>query len=123
LGGVIWFASSRSAPVRPSSLLAGSSMRGLVFVFLSSTFVSSLHSHSTLVYLLTDWMVSTAPIYRSISPQGGTGVGQLKFDPSIVLLTIPGLRPFHKSAAYYAAALIRCPNGPSVTGDDRTTAS
>ncbi|KRY07174.1 hypothetical protein T12_13308 [Trichinella patagoniensis] len=23
--------------------------------------------------------------------------------------------------AYYAAALIRCPDGPSVTGDDRTT--
>ncbi|KRY20750.1 hypothetical protein T12_3499 [Trichinella patagoniensis] len=58
-------------------------------------------------------MVSAAPIYRSIPPQGGTGVGQLKFDPSIVLLTVPGLRPFYKSAACYAAALIRCPNGPS----------
>ncbi|KRZ83488.1 hypothetical protein T08_6402 [Trichinella sp. T8] len=68
-------------------------------------------------------MVSAAPIYRSILPQGGTGVGQLKFDPSIVWLTEPGLRPFYKSAACYAAALIRCPNGPSVTGDDRTTAS
>ncbi|KRY49994.1 hypothetical protein T03_10640 [Trichinella britovi] len=101
LGEVIWFDSSGSAPVRPSSLLAGSSsLAGLVFALSSSTFV----------HLLTDWMVSTAPIYRTILPQGGTGVGQLKFDPSIVLLTIPGLRPFYKSAACYAAALIRSTN-------------
>ncbi|KRZ86906.1 hypothetical protein T08_5338 [Trichinella sp. T8] len=63
-------------------------------------------------------MVSTAPIYRSILPQGVTGVGQLKFDPSIVLLAIPGLRPFYKSAACYAAALIRSTNDSSVTVDD-----
>ncbi|KRX64886.1 hypothetical protein T06_6081 [Trichinella sp. T6] len=68
-------------------------------------------------------MVSAAPICRSILPQGGTGVGQLKFDPSIALLTEPVLQPFYKSAACYAAALIRCPNGPPVTGDDRTTVS
>ncbi|KRZ94120.1 hypothetical protein T08_12105 [Trichinella sp. T8] len=42
-------------------------------------------------------MVFAAPIYRSISPQGGTG-------------------PFYKSAASCAAALIRCPNGPSASG-------
>ncbi|KRX36848.1 hypothetical protein T05_610 [Trichinella murrelli] len=72
--------------------------RGLFFVSPSSAFVSSLQLHSTLVRLITAWMVSAASIYRNIPPQGGTGV-----------------------AAYYAAALIRCPDGPSVTGDDRTT--
>ncbi|KRX73472.1 Retrovirus-related Pol polyprotein from transposon, partial [Trichinella sp. T6] len=92
LGEVIWIASSGSAPVSPSSLLAGSS--------------SLARSRLRLVIF-----------------HGGTGVGQLKLDPSIVLLTIPGLRPFYKSAACYAAALIRSTNGLSVTGDDRTAAS
>ncbi|KRX33059.1 Retrovirus-related Pol polyprotein from transposon gypsy [Trichinella murrelli] len=122
-----WARSSGSLPPGPlqyarhHSWPAPLRSHGLVFVLSSSTFVSSHHSHSTLVHLLTDWMVSTAPIYRTILPQGGTGVGQLKFDPSIVLLTIPGLRPFYKSAASYAAALIRSTNGISLTGDDRTT--
>ncbi|KRY30766.1 hypothetical protein T01_10232 [Trichinella spiralis] len=57
----------------------------------SSALLSSLLSHSTLVTVITASMVSAASIYRSIPPQGGTGVGQLKFDPSIVLLTIPRL--------------------------------
>ncbi|KRX38347.1 hypothetical protein T05_6455 [Trichinella murrelli] len=124
-----WARSSGSLPPGPlqyarhHSWPAPLRSHGLVFVLSSSTFVSSHHSHSTLVHLLTDWMVSTAPIYRTILPQGGTGVGQLKFDPSIVLLTIPGLRPFYKSAASYAAALIRSTNGISLTGDDRTTGS
>ncbi|KRY05446.1 hypothetical protein T03_9873, partial [Trichinella britovi] len=65
--------------------------RGLFFVSPSSALVSSLPLHYALVRLITARMVSAASIYRSIPPQGGTGVGQLKFDPSIVLLTIPRL--------------------------------
>ncbi|KRX26179.1 hypothetical protein T07_5458 [Trichinella nelsoni] len=65
--------------------------RVLSFVSPSSALVSSPQLHSTLVRSITASMVSAASIYRSIPPQGGTGVGQLKFDPSIVLLTIPRL--------------------------------
>ncbi|XP_003366018.1 conserved hypothetical protein [Trichinella spiralis] len=82
--GPLQFARYYSSPVRLRS-------RGLVFVSPSSAFVSSLQSHSTLVHLINASMVYAASIYRSIPPQGGTGVGQLKFDPSIVLLTIPRL--------------------------------
>ncbi|KRY07485.1 hypothetical protein T12_9411 [Trichinella patagoniensis] len=56
--GPLQFARYHSWPARLRS-------RGLVFVLSSSAFVSSQHSHSTLVHLLTDWMVSAAPIYRS----------------------------------------------------------
>ncbi|KRY23888.1 hypothetical protein T12_2652 [Trichinella patagoniensis] len=78
-----------SSSTRPRS-------RGLFFVSPSSVFVSSLRLHSTLVRSITNWMVSAASIYRSIPPKGGTGV-----------------------AASYAAALIRCPDGPSVTAPAR----
>ncbi|KRX81656.1 hypothetical protein T06_4927 [Trichinella sp. T6] len=120
--GGISLSDSEKFHVRPLILFAGSSSCHLPCSLPSSLFVSSDHSHSTLANSLTARIVSAAPIYRSISPQGGTGVSQLKFNPSIVLLTVPGLRLFYKSAACYAAALIRCLNGPSVTGDDRTTA-
>ncbi|KRZ88115.1 hypothetical protein T08_8900 [Trichinella sp. T8] len=84
--GLLQFARCHFWPARLRS-------RGLVFLLPSSTFVSSQHSHSTLANSLTHSprMVFAASIHRNISPQGGTGMGQLKFDPSIVLLTVPRL--------------------------------
>ncbi|KRX20056.1 hypothetical protein T07_7562 [Trichinella nelsoni] len=81
--GPLQFARYHSWPARLRS-------RGLVSVLPSSTFVSSQHSHSTLVHLLTVWSppLQYIEVFRG---RGGTGVGQLKFDPSIVLLTIPRL--------------------------------
>ncbi|KRX32745.1 hypothetical protein T06_13609 [Trichinella sp. T6] len=47
--------------------------RDLFFVSSSSAFVPSLQLHSTLVRLITAWMVSAASIYRSIPPLGAPG--------------------------------------------------
>ncbi|KRX53598.1 hypothetical protein T06_10168 [Trichinella sp. T6] len=84
---------STPAPVRPPLLLfAGSSSlpRSLLRVAIIR---ARIVTATTLRARPLDnyWMVSAASIYRNIPPQGGTGVGQLKFDPSIVLLTIPRL--------------------------------
>ncbi|XP_003382177.1 conserved hypothetical protein [Trichinella spiralis] len=84
---------SRSPPVRPSLLLftdSSSLPRSLLRVaIIRSRIVATTALHTR--PLDNCPMVSAASIYRSIPPQGGTGVGQLKFDPSIVLLTLPRL--------------------------------
>ncbi|KRX40977.1 hypothetical protein T09_6344 [Trichinella sp. T9] len=91
---------STSAPVRPPLLLFADSSslpRSLLRVAIIR---ARIVTATTLRARPLDNcpMVSAASLYRNIPPQGGAGV-----------------------VAYYAAALIRCTDGPSVTGDDRTT--